>query len=95
MNPDPNVLNAPSNLTGSAAKGSATLSWVDNSTNETGFYIERAPSGSSNFTRIGTVAANVRTYKDTVVRGNYVYRAQAFNATRVSAYSNTVLVRVK
>jgi PKD repeat protein len=95
VNPDPNVLNAPSNLTGTAAKGSATLNWTDNSTNETGFYIERAPSGSSSFTRIATVAANVKTYKNTVARGNYVYRVQAFNATTTSAYTNTVLVRVK
>jgi hypothetical protein len=95
VNPDPNGLNAPSNLTGTAAKGSATLNWTDNSTNETGFYIERAPSGSSSFTRIATVAANVKTYKNTVARGNYVYRVQAFNATTTSAYTNTVLVRVK
>jgi len=95
VNPDPNVLNAPSNLSGSAGKGSANLSWTDNSTNETGFYIERAPSGSSNFVRIATVAANVRAYKDTVARGNYVYRVQGFNAATSSAYSNTVLVRVK
>ena len=95
VNPDPNVLNAPSNLSGSAGKGSANLSWTDNSTNETGFYIERAPSGSSNFVRIATVAANVRAYQDTVARGNYVYRVQGFNAATSSAYSNTVLVRVK
>ena len=95
VNPNPNTINAPSNLKGTAAKGSATLSWVDNSANENGFYIERAPSGSSNFSRVGTVGANVRTYKDTVSRGNYDYRVQAFNAVTTSAYSNTVLVRVK
>jgi PKD repeat protein len=95
VNPNPNVINAPSNLKGTAGKGSATLSWTDNSANETGFHIERAPSGSSNFVRIASVGANVKTYKNTIGRGNYVYRVQAFNATAMSGYSNTVLVRVK
>jgi PKD repeat protein len=95
VNPDPSVINAPSNLKGTAGKGSATLSWTDNSTNESGFHIERAPSGSSNFVRIASVGANVKTYKHTVARGNYLYRVQAYHATGVSGYSNVVTVRVK
>jgi PKD repeat protein len=91
---DPNVLKAPSSLTGNAGRGSVTLQWVDNSSNESGFYVERAPSGSSAFVRVGTVGANVRTFTQSVSRGTYLYRVQAFNSTRVSAYSNTVSVRV-
>lgn len=90
---NPNIINAPSNLTGSGSKGTARLSWTDNSNNETGFYIERAPSGSTNFARIGTVGAGVTTFTDRVAKGTYSYRVQAFNATAVSAYSNTVSVR--
>ena len=93
--PDPNFINAPSNLTGSAGKSSAKLTWTDNSANETGFYIERAPSGSASFVRIGSVPANTSTFTDSVGRGNYSYRVQAFNGTAVSAYSNSVTVRVK
>src|SRR5262245_40772284 len=52
--PDPNFINAPSNLTGLAGKSSAKLTWNDNSANETGFYIERA-SGSTGFARVGSV----------------------------------------
>src|SRR6185503_12384563 len=37
VNTNPNILNAPSNLTGTANKGSAKLTWTDNSSNETGF----------------------------------------------------------
>jgi PKD repeat protein len=92
---NPNVINPPSNLSGKGAKGSATLSWSDNSNNETGFYIERAASGSSSYTRIGSVAANVKTFQDHASRGTYVYRVQAFNATTVSTYSNTASVSVK
>lgn len=91
---DPNVLNAPSALKGSAGRGSVTLSWTDNSTNESGFYIERAPSGSTAFARVRTVGANVKTFTNTVTRGTYLYRVQAFNSTTVSAYSNTVTVKV-
>jgi PKD repeat protein len=83
-NPDPNVIHAPSKL-----------NWNHNSSNETGFYIERAPSGSSSFVRVGTVGANVKTFTNSVSRGTYLYRVQAFNASNTSAYSNTVSVRVK
>ena len=93
--PDPNFINAPSNLTGSAGKSSAKLTWNDNSANEAGFYIERAPSGSASFVRIGSVPANTSTFSDSVGRGNYNYRIQAFNSTALSAYSNSVTVRVK
>ena len=92
---DPNIINAPTNLTGSAGKGSAKLTWSDNSTNETGFFIERAVSGTTSFARVGSVGANVKTFSENVARGNYVYRVQAFNGSAVSAYSNTVTVRVK
>ena len=92
---NPNVINAPSNLTGKGAKGSATLSWRDNSNNESGFAIERATSGSSTFTQVGSVAANAVTFKDTVSKGSYVYRVRAFNGSATSGYSNSVTVSVR
>lgn len=94
VSPNPNVVNAPSSLTGTAGRGSVKLNWVDNAGNETGFYIERAPSGTTNFARVGTVGANVKTFTNTVTRGTYLFRVQAFNGTTVSAYSNTVSVKV-
>ena len=94
VNPDPSVLVAPSSLTGSAGRGSVTLQWADNSSNENGFYVERAPSGTTNFARVGTVGANVRSFTDAVTKATYLYRVQAFNSTKTSAYSNTVSVRV-
>jgi PKD repeat protein len=89
-----NSLVAPTNLTGSAGRGSVTLQWTDASTYQTGFYIERAPSGSTSFVRVGTVAGNVKTFTNTVSKGTYLYRVQAYNGSSVSAYSNTVTVRV-
>jgi PKD repeat protein len=94
---DPNAIAAPSSLTGTGTKGGVSLTWRDNSNNETGFHIERAPNGSSSFTMVGTVAANATSYSESVPRGNYNYRVQAFNQStgKVSNYSNTVNVRSK
>ena len=92
---DPNVINAPSNLTGKGTKSSATLSWSDNSSNEAGFAIERTPSGTSNFVQVGTAAANATSFKNSASRGSYLYRVRAFNSTATSGYSNTVTVSVK
>lgn len=88
---------APSNLTATVSGTSVTLRWKDNSTNETGFYVERAPKGGA-FARIATVGANVVTYVNTAVgRGMYAYRVQAFNSATgtVSAYSNQVQAKVR
>lgn len=71
-----------------------TLTWVDNSTNETAFNIERkaeACSGLLAFTSLAMVGTNVTTYADnTVIEGTtYCYRLNASNSAGVSAYSNT------
>ena len=91
------LVNAPSGLTTSAPKpGKVTLRWTDNSTNELGFYIERAPAGTNGFARIGQVAVNVTTFLQSgLAPGQYAYRVQAFNGTAVSAYSNQVTVKIK
>ena len=95
VNPALPAINAPSNLTGLAGRGSVTLKWTDNSNNETGFRIERAPSGSTSFATIGTTGANVTTFTENVARKTFVYRVAAFNTTAASSYSNTVSVRSK
>ena len=95
---DANTINAPSKLSASGSHaGVVALTWSDNSTNETGFYIERAPAGSSSFVRRGQTGANVKTYSESPGPGSFVYRVQAFNSTtgRTSPYSNQVTVRVK
>jgi len=73
------------------AQASLTITWTDNSTNETGFAIERAPAApSTTFVEVGRVAANVVTFVDSSVAPatTYQYRIRAFNATDFSAYSN-------
>ncbi len=92
---DPGLVAAPTNLTAKGSRGRATLSWSDNSTNEIGFYVERAPNGSSSFVRVATLGAGARSWQDRVPRGTYAYRVQAFGSSAVSAYSNTASVSVR
>lgn len=65
------------------------LSWSDNSTNETGFKVERK-TGSGSYSEITTVGAGVTTYSNTSLASstNYYYRVRATNAAGDSTYSN-------
>jgi hypothetical protein len=84
---------APSGLTATAASSSQiNLAWVDNSSNEDGFKIERCQGvGCSSFTQIATVGVGVTTYPNTglATATSYSYRVRAYNAAGDSAYSNT------
>ncbi len=88
----PAVPYAPSNLVATAvSKSQINLTWTDNATNETGFYIERCKGSTcTNFTRIATVAADVTGFNNTgLAKGiTYCYRVQAYNASGNSDYSN-------
>jgi C1A family cysteine protease len=94
---DPDVLNAPSALTASVNKTLVTLKWTDNSNNESGFYIERGTKNKNiyNYTRIGTVVTNITIFDDTPGSGTFYYRVQAFNAKKITTYSNAESVRVR
>ncbi len=81
---------APSGLTATAvSKSQINLAWQDNSSNETGFSVERSTDGTT-FTEIATVGASVKTYQSTGLSANktYYYRVRAHNAGGNSAYSN-------
>ncbi|MEZ5276882.1 MAG: Ig-like domain-containing protein [Opitutaceae bacterium] len=66
-----------------------TLSWTDNSDNETGFKIERSLNGSS-FSQVATVGANVESYTDAGLTAGtqYWFRVRATNASGDSGYTN-------
>ncbi len=87
-------LESPSGLVATATStNQIVLSWKDNSGNEDGFEIERAPDVAGNpgsWTQIATVGTNVTTYSDTGLTANtkYWYRARAYNAADNSDYSN-------
>lgn len=88
-NPD-----APSHLVAlSPVAGKVSLSWNDNSTNETGFQIWRSTNGTS-FTMIATAAANSNAYADNSVSNlvKYYYYVVAVNGTYASPKTNTATV---
>ncbi len=82
---------APSNLTATAISTTQiNLSWIDNSTNESGFKVERK-SGVNSYSLIATVGANVTIYSDSGLTHNtiYTYRVYAINSAGNSlSYSN-------
>ena len=84
-------LAAPTNLT-AVANGlkRIDLSWIDNSTSETGFRIERS-TNNSKFSLITTTGPGVTTYSNTGLRRGkiYYYRVRANGSPVNSAYSNT------
>ncbi len=83
---------APTGLSATAvSKSQINLTWTDNASNETGFYIERCKGSTcTNFARIATVGANVTAYANTGLakKTTYRYRVQAYNASGVSAHSD-------
>lgn len=82
----------PTNLTATAAGTSlVNLAWTDNSSDETGFKVERSLNGASGWTQLATTGANVNTFIDTGLAcgARYYYRVRSFNGISDSAYSNT------
>jgi len=89
----PLSLNAPSNLTASILSSTQIkLTWTDNSSDETYFYIERKTGASGTYSTLTSVSANITTYTDYNLAPNteYYYRVRAYNGSVYSAYSNEV-----
>jgi chitodextrinase len=88
----PAVPKAPSNLAASAVSSSQiNLTWTDNSLNESGFKIQRAPSSSGPWGQIATTSANITSYSNTGLNPatTYFYRVTAYNSRGDSSYSST------
>jgi FtsP/CotA-like multicopper oxidase with cupredoxin domain len=94
---------APSGVTASAVRASGnndnvTLTWTDNSSNETGFRIQRATNIT--FTAgltTNTVGVNITTFQTGNVprNTNYYFRVQAYNAVGTSAWVNATQFPIK
>jgi FtsP/CotA-like multicopper oxidase with cupredoxin domain/fibronectin type 3 domain-containing protein len=85
----------PAAPTGLAVTGttrtSVSLSWTDNSSNETGFRLQRSTAGAAGpWTTLATVTANTTAFTNTGRTPNttYWYRVQAYNAYGSSTWSN-------
>ena len=82
---------APSTLTATAFSGTRIdLTWTDNSSNETGFRIERKTGVGGTYAEIGSVGEGIKTYSDTGLSASteYFYRVISFNAGGDLATSN-------
>jgi parallel beta-helix repeat protein len=91
LNFDSYPLDAPSGLAATAISSvRVDLSWTDNSSDETGFKIERKTGEGGTYAQIATRSANVTTYSNTGLTQNtiYYYRVRAYNASGDSAFSN-------
>jgi beta-galactosidase len=87
---------APSELKASSGGVKNTLTWMDNSNNETGFIIEKK-LGDSNFEELRKLDSNIRTFSDSanfVPGKTYSYRVKGYNNEGTSAYSNEATVTI-
>lgn len=95
---------APSSLAAtSLVAGAVVLTWADNSSNETGFVIERKftnspadPQQNGHLPLIASVGANVVTFNNTGLTSaqSYDYQVSARNASGLSIPSNRVTIVV-
>jgi uncharacterized protein (TIGR02145 family) len=85
----------PTNLVGTLSPPTTiNLSWTDNSTNETGFKIERK-TGTGTYAVVGSTATDVTTFSDTGLTASttYTYRVYSYNAGGNSpTYSNDIIL---
>lgn len=71
---------------------SLTVNWIDGTTNEDHYVVERSINGTD-FTVIATLGANITSYNDIglVPNTTYYYRVKATNSTESSVYETTSL----
>ncbi|MFN8348287.1 MAG: GEVED domain-containing protein [Spirosomataceae bacterium] len=86
LNCGPTVVgaNVPSNLNGSVSPAGLNLTFTDNSSNETGFIIERSTTSTTEgFVPVGGVAPNITSFLDqtTTAFTTYYYRVKASNSS--------------
>jgi len=86
-----NLINAPSELSAIGSKSNEiVLSWKDNSTNESGFEINRSLDSITGYTLLTITSDNVNSYSDNTVEAGkiYYYKIRAKSNSDFSNYSN-------
>jgi fibronectin type 3 domain-containing protein/poly(3-hydroxybutyrate) depolymerase len=78
---------APTNLVATGkAYNRMQLTWVDNSSSESGFEIQRSTSAAGVFSQVATVTGNTYTDSGLLANTHYFYQVRAVGATDVSVY---------
>lgn len=89
---------SPTNLSAQLITGTqVNLTWTDNSTNESGFKIDRKQTGGQ-YSNIATLNSDVTLYSDNglTINETYTYRLYSFNTRGNSiTYSNEVTITTK
>lgn len=93
-NTAPAIPSAPTTLSARYSSSShVALTWLDNSTNEVNFLIERSPDNTT-FTLIGAVLAGITNFvDDQMLSGPNYYRVRASNLGGYSAYSTVAFAQ--
>ncbi len=88
--------NPPSDMTISQNGSSIIIGWTDNSTDETGFKINKRTSSETTYTALTSTEADVVTYTDSsVTEGTtYFYSVSAVNSNGDSRFSNPASITV-
>ncbi len=89
--PPPSAPAAPSALTAQENSSSQiTITWTDNSTNETGFEVQSSVNDATNFQFLVTAGVDEESYVNTGLSPTttYFYRVRAINGSGESAYTN-------
>lgn len=87
---------SPSNdLVASVAGQSVSLTWLDQSSDEDGFKIQRKATAAGAWATVATVGTNVTAYSEVVPSGVYWYRVIATNSFGDSISSSEVQVTVQ
>jgi hypothetical protein len=88
---------APSNLVANATNpATVSITWTDNSNNETGFEIQRQHTTLSTWVTVTTVGPNVTSFNHTGLSETWPgYQVKAINTSGSSVFSNTALAPAK
>ena len=92
------VLATPGNLKATVSGTTVSLTWVDASTGESHYVVERASDKRDGFVQIATLGADANAFTDSgLARGNYRYRVRAYAAAvaQWSPYSNIASVKTR
>jgi hypothetical protein len=93
---DQAIPRAPLGVQAMYGNGIVTVTWLDRSDNEDGFYIQRSDDGGGTWGTPISLTPDTTSYQDsTVVEGStYQYRVAAYNAAGTSKISNVAEITI-